>query len=48
MWEQLERTVNFIKDRTNYTPEYGIILGSGLGSFTDDIKIDFSIPYNEY
>lgn len=47
MWEQLERTVNFIKDRTNYTPEYGIILGSGLGSFTDDIKIDFSIPYNE-
>ena len=47
MWEQLESTVNFIKDRTNYTPEYGIILGSGLGSFTDDIKIDFSIPYNE-
>ncbi|MET0760412.1 MAG: purine-nucleoside phosphorylase [Flavobacterium sp.] len=47
MWEQVQETVNYIKEKTNFTPEYGVILGSGLGSFTDDIKIEFSLPYNE-
>ncbi len=47
MWEQVQQTVNYIKDKTNFTPEYGVILGSGLGSFTDDITIEFTLPYNE-
>jgi len=47
MWEQVQETVSFIKEKTNFTPEYGVILGSGLGSFTDDIQIQFSLPYNE-
>lgn len=47
MWEQVQETVSFIKEKTNFTPEYGIILGSGLGSFTDDIQIEFTLPYGE-
>ena len=47
MWEQVQQTVNYIKEKTNFTPEYGVILGSGLGSFTDDIAIEFTLPYNE-
>jgi purine-nucleoside phosphorylase len=47
MWEQVQETVSFIKEKTNFTPEYGVILGSGLGSFTDDIKIEFTLPYTE-
>jgi purine-nucleoside phosphorylase len=47
MWEQVQETVSFIKEKTNFTPEYGVILGSGLGSFTDDINIEFTLPYNE-
>ena len=47
MWEQVQETVSFIKEKTNFTPEYGVILGSGLGSFTDDIQIEFTLPYNE-
>lgn len=47
MWEQVQETVNYIKEKTNFTPEYGIILGSGLGSFTDDITIEFTLPYSE-
>ena len=47
MWEQVQETVNFIKAKTNFTPEYGVILGSGLGSFTDDIQIEFTLPYSE-
>jgi purine-nucleoside phosphorylase len=47
MWELIQETVNFIKNKTNFTPEYGVILGSGLGSFTDDLKIEFTLPYHE-
>ncbi len=47
MWELVQETVNYIKDKTNFTPEYGVILGSGLGSFTNDIDVAFTLPYNE-
>ncbi|TDE04653.1 purine-nucleoside phosphorylase [Flavobacterium hiemivividum] len=47
MWEQVQETVSYINKVNHFNPEYGIILGSGLGSFTDDIKIEFTLPYNE-
>lgn len=47
MWEQLQQTVDYIKEKTGFSPEYGVILGSGLGSFTDDIQIEHTLPYNE-
>ena len=47
MWNQVQETVNFIKEKTNFSPEYGVILGSGLGSFTDDIQIEFSLSYSD-
>ncbi len=47
MWEQVQETVNYIKKKTGFTPEYGVILGSGLGSFTDDIAIEYTLPYSE-
>lgn len=47
MWEQVQETVNYIKNKTNFFPEYGVILGSGLGSFTEDITIAFTLPYTE-
>lgn len=47
MWEEVQETVNYIKEKTNFSPEYGIILGSGLGSFTDDIAVEFTLPYSE-
>ena len=47
MWDKIQVTVQYIKNKTNFTPEYGVILGSGLGSFTDDIEIEFTLPYTE-
>ncbi len=47
MWELVQETVSYIKNKTNFTPDYGVILGSGLGSFTDDISIEFTLPYSE-
>lgn len=47
MWNKVQQTVEYLKNQTNYTPEYGIILGSGLGGFTKEIEIDFKIPYDK-
>lgn len=47
MWDKVQETVSFIKNKTNFTPEYGVILGSGLGGFTSDITIEYSLPYTE-
>ncbi|HQW68113.1 MAG TPA: purine-nucleoside phosphorylase, partial [Flavobacterium sp.] len=47
MWEQVQQTVDYIKNKTGFTPEYGVILGSGLGSFTDDIVVEHTLLYNE-
>lgn len=47
MWEKVQETVNYIKNKTNFTPEYGVILGSGLGGFTEDITIEHALPYTE-
>lgn len=47
MWDKVQETVSFIKEKTNFTPEYGVILGSGLGSFTEDIIIEHTLPYTE-
>lgn len=47
MFEKVQETVNYIKSKTNFTPEFGVILGSGLGGFTEDIKVEFTLPYNE-
>ncbi|MBS7786330.1 purine-nucleoside phosphorylase [Flavobacterium sp. CYK-55] len=47
MWEQVQQTADYIKAKTGLNPEYGVILGSGLGSFTDDINITHTLPYSE-
>ena len=47
MWNHVQETVSYIKSKTNFVPEYGVILGSGLGGFTEDIQIEFTLPYSE-
>lgn len=47
MWEKVQETVKYLKERTKYTPDFGVILGSGLGSFIFDIEIEHTIPYEE-
>jgi len=47
MLKKIQETSNFLKDKTGITPEYGIILGTGLGGLVNEIKIEHSIPYEE-
>lgn len=47
MWDKVQQTVTYIKGKIDFTPQYGVILGSGLGNFADDIHILHAIPYSE-
>ncbi len=45
--ESIEAAVAFIRSRYSITPAVGIVLGSGLGSFTGEMKTELEIPYSE-
>ncbi len=47
MFEKVQETADYITNKTNFSPEYGVILGSGLGNFTDDLDIEYILPYSE-
>ncbi len=47
MWEKVQDTVKFLKDKGITTPDYGIILGTGLGNLVEKITIEISISYDE-
>ena len=45
--KQLKETVKFLKKKYPHTPQVGIVLGSGLGKFTEEIKIEIEIDYHD-
>ncbi len=47
MLEKIKATANYIKERIKASPEFGIILGTGLGGLANEIEIIESIPYKE-
>lgn len=47
MIEKINETVSYIKNKTNFEPEIGIILGSGLGNFCNEMQIEHTISYQE-
>lgn len=47
MLEKIKQTADYLKQRTNFNPAFGIILGSGLGGLVDEIEIAHKIPYTE-
>ena len=47
MINTIKQTAEFIQQKVNFTPEVGIILGTGLGGLVNHIDIAHSLPYNE-
>ena len=44
---QIEETVQYIRNLYPEKPEVGVILGSGLGNFSNEIIVDIEIPYQD-
>ncbi len=47
MINTIKSTAEFIREKVNFEPEVGIILGTGLGGLVNHIDIAHSLPYNE-
>ena len=45
--KNLKETVKFLRKSYKHNPEVGIVLGSGLGNFVNEIKIEKEVPYSE-
>ena len=45
--EQLSETISYIKLKYKKQPNIGVVLGSGLGNFIDEIEIDTEISYTD-
>ncbi len=47
MWDKVQETVVFLKSKGITKPDYGIILGTGLGSLVENIEVEIKLPYEE-
>jgi purine-nucleoside phosphorylase len=47
MLKTIAKTVSYIKSKTDFTPDFGIILGTGLGGLVKEINIDTVIEYQD-
>lgn len=47
MLEKIQQTTSFLKNKIKQTPDFAIILGSGLGNLVETITDSISIPYKE-
>lgn len=45
--ERVHESVQFIQSKTKVIPQFGIILGTGLGALVDEIKVINEIGYDE-
>jgi purine-nucleoside phosphorylase len=44
--QQLQDTTSFIQSMYPHRPQVGIVLGSGLGNFAQELKVEKEIPYD--
>lgn len=47
IFDKATETVAFIRSATDFQPQFGIILGTGLGALADEIDVNVKIPYHE-
>lgn len=47
MYTKINKCLECIKEKVDFTPSVAVVLGSGLGDFVDEVKVEYSIDYNE-
>ncbi len=47
VYEKVEKCYEVLRNKTDFIPKVGIILGSGLGDFANQIKVEAEVSYNE-
>ena len=47
VYEKLMHCVRQVREKTDFVPEVAVVLGSGLGDYADDIRVETVINYEE-
>lgn len=47
MYEKIQEAIQYLRSLTSFVPQYGIILGTGLGGLTTEIEVVVRIPYKD-
>ena len=47
VYDKVEKCFEILRSKTDFSPKVGIILGSGLGDFANQIQVEVEVPYNE-
>lgn len=47
MLNRIRESVAFIRDKTGFQPEAGIVLGSGLGGLVKELNVEHTLPYSD-
>ena len=47
LYQKLETCLASVREKTDFKPEVALILGSGLGDYADEIRIETTIDYTE-
>ncbi|MGK0489284.1 MAG: purine-nucleoside phosphorylase [Candidatus Endobugula sp.] len=45
--DKIKQALNYIREQTDFNPEVGIILGTGLGALVDRMDIKFQMDYSD-
>ena len=45
VYEKLMKCYKSVREKTDFVPEAALILGSGLGDYADDLKIEASVNW---
>lgn len=43
----IEKASAYLRERTDFQPDFGIILGTGLGGFAEEIDAELTVPFDE-
>lgn len=47
IYEKLLRCVEAVREKTDFVPRVAIVLGSGLGDYAEQIRVEAEVPYGE-
>ena len=47
IYAKLEKCLKSVREKTDFVPKVAIVLGSGLGDYANDIKVEFEIDYHD-
>ncbi len=47
VYEKLEKCYESVRAKTDFVPKVALVLGSGLGNYAENIRVESTLPYSE-